>query len=378
MQPRQRAVRRNQQGRNAMKKLVLHVGTPKTGTTAIQKFLMNNAAALEERGIYYPVFPSRWPGVEIARNGHFIFQDVMARLDHPTFNTRPNLLPPCTEKFAQLVANLDGTMILSDETFWQMASRFEDTLPTLKNICDGLGFDSYQIIVYLRRQDVLVESWYAQRVKGVKVTSITFDKYLKSKATHQVCTYNKVIKRFEEVFGQQNVHIGIYDRKLLKAGDSAADFMDVIGLDIEDPAFDRGVEEENDSIRSNNFLELKRMANTSDAYRAGSNFLKMVSVSASNNFPEAEKTSLFTPEQRKEYMAQYEKGNRELARRYFGRDDLFGPQKADDLPAWQPNQEQMNHDAFMFLIEALTAEHKRTTELSKRIKQLEARLDDQQ
>ena len=357
-----------------MKKLILHVGTPKTGTSAIQKFLANNISALATHGIEYPMFSAHWPGIESARNGHFLFAEVMHRLDHEVAVSCPELLPQCMAQFKQFAAKLDGTMLLSDETFWQMASRYEDTVPLLKNICDEFGFDSYQVIVYMRRQDLLAESLYAQRVKGMKVASMTFDSYLASKFTHQICAYNKVIKRFEDQFGQENIHIGIYDRKLLKAGDSAADIMDVLGLDIDDPAFDRGQEETNDSIRGNYFLELKRLANTSDDYKAGDNFLMEPAIRASANFPEVEKTSLFTPEARAEFLEQYVKGNQAIARRYFDRDDLFGPQQADNLPLWQPNQDEMLRDAFVLLVEALVDERARNKELRDELADVKKRL----
>lgn len=34
--------------------LILHIGTPKTGTTAIQKFLYDNQTLLKEKGFFYP------------------------------------------------------------------------------------------------------------------------------------------------------------------------------------------------------------------------------------------------------------------------------------------------------------------------------------
>lgn len=45
-----------QQGRKySMKKIYLHIGTAKTGSSALQAFFYKNAKLLEDNGIYYPL-----------------------------------------------------------------------------------------------------------------------------------------------------------------------------------------------------------------------------------------------------------------------------------------------------------------------------------
>ena len=45
-----------------MPTLYLHIGTPKTGTTALQNFLPANEEVLEQHGICYPDFGFRYTG----------------------------------------------------------------------------------------------------------------------------------------------------------------------------------------------------------------------------------------------------------------------------------------------------------------------------
>ncbi len=40
--------------------LYLHVGLPKTGTSAIQNFLFQNNKILQEQGVFYPDFVTHW------------------------------------------------------------------------------------------------------------------------------------------------------------------------------------------------------------------------------------------------------------------------------------------------------------------------------
>lgn len=41
-------------------KLILHIGTAKTGTTALQQFLCTNAKKLREHGIHYAMSPDEF------------------------------------------------------------------------------------------------------------------------------------------------------------------------------------------------------------------------------------------------------------------------------------------------------------------------------
>ena len=55
-----------------MKTLWIHIGMPKTASTAIQEFCRENAQALAAHGFCYPIFPISYTGVARVRNGHFL------------------------------------------------------------------------------------------------------------------------------------------------------------------------------------------------------------------------------------------------------------------------------------------------------------------
>lgn len=60
-----------------MKTLYIHVGTSKTGSTALQTFCAKNRKILETNGFYYPAFPIKYDYVGKARNGHFLYTEDM-------------------------------------------------------------------------------------------------------------------------------------------------------------------------------------------------------------------------------------------------------------------------------------------------------------
>lgn len=55
-----------------MKTLYLHIGMPKTGTSSIQKFLLQNPEALARQGYCFPKLPHKYPYVYNNRNAHFM------------------------------------------------------------------------------------------------------------------------------------------------------------------------------------------------------------------------------------------------------------------------------------------------------------------
>ena len=60
-----------------MKTLYIHVGTPKTGTTAIQSFLLDNQEVLAKKGYCYSLMPFAYPGkASRRRNAHFALEKV--------------------------------------------------------------------------------------------------------------------------------------------------------------------------------------------------------------------------------------------------------------------------------------------------------------
>ena len=55
-----------------MPTLYIHMGTPKTATTSIQMFCVENQERFREEGFSYPLLDFVYPHVFQRRNGHFL------------------------------------------------------------------------------------------------------------------------------------------------------------------------------------------------------------------------------------------------------------------------------------------------------------------
>ena len=127
----------------------MHIGAPKTGTSTLQKFFKLNKGLLKEKGFIYPDFGIEYPGVGQARNAYFISQ-----------TGKPKNQEECKKSYELLgeFGKKHERIILSDEAIWnrQKPPRF---WTMVREEFDKIGMD-FSIIVYLRRQDSLVEAFW--------------------------------------------------------------------------------------------------------------------------------------------------------------------------------------------------------------------------
>lgn len=128
---------------------LIHIGPPKTGTTAIQRALHNARPALRDRGICYPgtVTRPRAAGWAVVGTG--------------VPRGRPE---PTMEDWQQLVDEVedagDQTVVVSNESF---ALGYDDAVRT---IVSDLGGDRAEIVYVVRRVDKLLSSHWQQRVQA--------------------------------------------------------------------------------------------------------------------------------------------------------------------------------------------------------------------
>ncbi|MBR1630056.1 MAG: hypothetical protein IJ679_12465 [Lachnospiraceae bacterium] len=147
-----------------MAEAYLHIGMPKTGTTAIQCFLRDNREELKKQGFCYPDFGYAYPKVGAHRNGYFV-----SRVDNLYEKEREGSY----RKLDKLAKSCEK-IILSDEAIWRKQRKL-DFWKTIRERFESLGL-TLQIIVYLRRQDEMIESFWNHRVKG-KGETVSFAEY---------------------------------------------------------------------------------------------------------------------------------------------------------------------------------------------------------
>ena len=231
-----------------IKKLFLHIGSHKTGTSAIQRFLRINNNLLNDKSISY-FKPDPWPIPFKKEIGPVVDLDLSG--------------------FEALKNIESNTVVLSHENYSWITS--EGDLKLLANTLSKFA-EEVKIILYIRRQDSLAIS---QKQEGTKWfdNSIAyghepsaFPSTLTKYASDYLNFYEKVNK-WENAFGRENMIVRIFSTETLINGDAVEDFCNIIG--IKDLSSYNQVGRVNESIYLNQqlFLHLTRPYFPENSYK---------------------------------------------------------------------------------------------------------------
>lgn len=300
-------------------KLILHIGSEKTGTTAIQHFLADNRALLKQQGYYYP-------STDFCDFAHFSLVAPFHSLDNngkplefiPKNNqTSYEVWEPIKEIFEE---DKDAKVIISAEHF---SSRLKEKgIEALKQMIDWVNPNlDVEIVYYVRRQDEYFESWYSTHVKAGG--TLTVDEAFKMRL-NQKWFYDHyfIVSHWINMFSNAEIKVVPFEKTQLK-NHLFEDFCDRVGL-IFDSNFKINVKDSNEAW-SFPFLDLAREVNLyhqvnplKDRYA----FLTKIS-----RYFEYNKKSFISDEKKLLLLDKYSNSNIKLAKDLLNRDWFFESSK---------------------------------------------------
>lgn len=303
---------------------VVHIGVPKTGSTALEVFLGANRAALGNDGILYPAFIERG----------FAHHDLAFLVS----GGYPEWATPQERSLDELLHALRmevgahpryRRLILSSENFYWLAPPEK-----VRDLLAGLGHapDRVAIVVYVRRQEDAIESWYNQIVKAQGYAG-TFRQCIAE--FDALWDYSSRLARWADVFGHERIVLRTYPDDSGTAFDVRHDFTGLLGLD---PARYAYAPERPNQRLLRDLLEFQRTINqlplgTIDKRRFHKQLIALSHAAPDSLLADA---PLHTRATRQSVCDRYAAGNRQLARRHFGREMLFpavaAPDPADAAP----------------------------------------------
>ena len=313
-------------------KLLIHVGMPKTGTTSLQHFLFDNNDILNSKGWDYPNISNELFLYDYKSRENLSYINawglrITAEKSEVQSINQFNNIMKCVLKHLEKY-----NVILSCEMFWTM--NLENLLKKIKSF-----YEEIQIIVYFRRQDKFIESWWNQCIKNDTARTYNLSEALD--IYDEYTNYLSKIQQMEDIVGRENIIVRIFEKEALepvgKDGDIISDFLITLGLyDIKNLC--KPAKRFNDRL-SNYLIEVKRLFNknflpTIDdenlleerrkyflGLKANDLFLSVEKELKSNG--QSISDGVLSPQERIKILNQHKEENREIARRYFGRDELF-------------------------------------------------------
>ncbi len=230
------------------RRCVLHIGTEKTGTTSLQRFLALNREALMAQGVFVPVSLAP-PDADGGLNHSDLAAISLAdwRLDDPLRTGRGIIDAAGLARFrAQAAAALASEFATAPEhctTLLLSSEHCHSRMQLLHEVAALHGFlapwvGTFEVVAYLRPQHELAMSQYAMHLlEGVReVEMLPALPYPEDYAGPRLTDpsyfdYARLLGRWAAIFGRAAVRPLIYGPGDLREGDVVADFLERIGVE---------------------------------------------------------------------------------------------------------------------------------------------------
>jgi len=210
--------------------IYLHIGMPKTGTSFLENFLFDNREKLLEKGYLYPITGTNLSSQSlITRSAHRQLVISLLKQHHHRSNGVDNL-GIWEELKSEIKTTQPKSVIISSEAFTgHQGSYNPEVIALTKKMLEEY---ETKIVVYLRRQDKFLSSYYCQRIKSpgsidaaVKTDIKEFILEWKYQAD-----YYSVLELWKDSFGVKNIIVRPFEKEQMKNGSLVDDFLETVNL----------------------------------------------------------------------------------------------------------------------------------------------------
>lgn len=319
-------------------KAFVHVGTEKTGTTTIQHFLGKNRQLLLEDGFLYPHSPEEEGTFKIVKFGHTklpAFSMDSGRIeDIQKFLqlTDPEKLSQFRDKLKREIdrevseTNVKTVVFSSEHCSSRLVNKSE--IERLYNLLKNF-FEDIKIIIYIRRQDKFLLSTYSTAVRCGRTEAFSLPC---QEVIDKRYDYWKILKKWESVFGKENIIVRVFEPQQMIEGNLLSDFANILGIDITKRY--KSVKNLNSSLDVHS-LDFLRLVNHyvprftgSDINQGRAQLLK--SIETYSQYYSDKMSFSLSRKMYENFMANFERSNQQVARYFLNRSN--GKLFASDFP----------------------------------------------
>lgn len=294
-------------------RVILHVGAHKTGTTSIQATMTQSQEVLEQAGVIYP--RCCWLDA-----GHHRLGYSMKKKPDPRHGDLPLLADELAQLSSALAASSAHTALISSEEMF--------TAPTaaITALAEALKGHDVEVVVFVRRPDVVFESAFNQRLKQVYRDfneEANADYHIEDYTENPGLIiadidYYRFVSRWAGPFGQASIRLVQYEKQ------DAVDAMAAI-LGIDRAQLASGASSENPRA-SEKLVAMLRLARSVGASIETQERLRDIAMT---RFPSSAGAGLLDPTARRFILKKYRQGNEALFHAYLGQGNPYDPGQID-------------------------------------------------
>lgn len=209
-----------------MSRAIFHIGTEKTGTTALQTYFATKRDALTQHGFRYSSAAGKRNHLKLylyASQGKGAAKNMIGRLKGNT-DAEAFEREFVTDFEKEVSEHRDKVFVLSNEHCRGRLNR--DQIARLHGFLSRF-FDEIDIIVYIRRQDELAVSRYSTMIKAGMTHELTFGD---AGELDYFFDYSKFLTRWGSVFGADRIKVRRFEKGALEGDSVITDFCRITGI----------------------------------------------------------------------------------------------------------------------------------------------------
>src|SRR5215204_2412769 len=321
------------------KKLIVHIGANKTGSSAVQRFLSLNNLALRAEGIVVPDDDFR---IADKIQGHHVFGFK-------------ELLESPSEGRKQLEDAIDAVdLAYPRATAILLSAENLAANPAAPSLFEDLveKYDT-RVVIYIRRQDeFLLSSWQQWHSK----IWVDFWAWVIS-VVGMLGDWRAYLENWETVIPRDKITVRIFERSKLEGGDVIADFYNILGISkpLSSLAYPKGAV--NPSF-SDAIMDLVKGNERIFRNVHDNDFYNFVVKMTGDKYMKTARQSSISISQRKSIIKRYKQQNDWVKKAYFPHIEgqLFSPPKESDYD--YATSDDIDQQKFEFLVSMLYQMHK--------------------
>lgn len=347
-----------------MKTLYLHIGTSKTGTTTIQTYCGINREQLKSKGVLFPIMPYHYDRITKNRNGHFLYATIYEN-GVRNKEKEKQVLKQELDYIVDCFKDYDNVLLSEESIWWATATRRKGLWKYLQEHSQQNNYQ-VKIIVYLRRQDQFMMSRYNQIIKtDTGGGTQRFYEYFKDMNGKYKCVmnYRQRLDYMAKFFPKENIVVKRFDRSYFYNGDLNADFLHILGVEIDD-TFAELPKDENLGI-SVQSGELKRVLNRLGSMTFAENQKLLQMLNECEVLLPKREVSIMTTEHIEKFMKKFIDDNESIAVDYIGDGKPMFNYDYKQKPVWSYEDKNYHEEVILFFAKAIDSVYKENIQLKK-------------